>query len=129
MNKVKRKKIFTGIIVVVTIMMITTIFAGINFGNKKGSKKEDTGVVAQVYKAQLGCAMKVDLTDKGKKDYKNASKCMVLVENKQMSSLMNFGEKFTVFPAKKSKEAVTIKLFSKDNKEVGTVNVNLEEGK
>lgn len=121
-----RKKVFNIIIVIVAIGMIVSLFAGIRLsgGNSKAS---DEVVIAEVAKAPVGSVARVNLTDLGKQQYSTATKFQVYDGGKNISAVSSFNEKITIFPAKKEKEKVTIKLFDNSNKELDNVEVSLKE--
>ncbi|QGU95835.1 hypothetical protein GOM49_12675 [Clostridium bovifaecis] len=121
-----RKKMFNIIIAIVAIGMIVSLFAGIKIsgGNSKGSNEV---VIAEVAKAQVGAVARVNLTDLGKEQYNTAAKFQIYDGEKNISAVSPFNERITIFPAKKEKDKVTIKLFDNSNKEIDNVEVSLKQ--
>lgn len=125
MKKETRKKMFNVVIVIVTLGMIVTLLAGLRLSGGKSSSNDL--VIAEVGKAPVGSVANVNITEKGKTQYKDASKFQIFDGNKQISALSTFDTKITVFPAKKEGDKVDIKLFTKENKQIAVVQVKLKE--
>lgn len=148
MKKEQRKKMMNIIVIIVTIGMVVSVLAGITRPSSK-NKSKDSGttsntannasntatvenneaVTAEIKEAQFGSIVKISLTDKGKKQYKDATIYALFDQRGQMSKFASLGTEATVFPAMKAGDKVDIKLYTKDNKEIAFFKAKFVKGK
>ncbi|KYH34459.1 hypothetical protein CLTEP_16110 [Clostridium tepidiprofundi DSM 19306] len=118
--KNKRK----GIVIISLISIIAII--GIIFAMKNNTNNSKNAIIeAYVRKAPVGCAVTVNLTEKGKKDYPKAYKYQVYYKGQLASAVEKLGRPTTVFPARKSGDEVEIHLLDSKKKEIATVKTKL----
>lgn len=117
----KNKKSFLIIIAVIIVGIL-----GVTFNAYVSNKVDpDAKVIAEVRDARLGSAVRVTLTEKGTKAYENAKKYQVIYEGKPVSAIRELGVITTVFPERKAKEKVVIKIFTEKEEVIDSIDVKL----
>jgi len=85
-----------------------------------------TLITATLSKASFGSAVNVILSDAGKKEYKNAVKYQVYYDKKPITGKITIGQPTTAFPVRKENDKVEIKLLKADDKELYSVDLELQ---
>jgi len=119
MKNKKRAIVIISLISIIAIVGITFIIKN-NINNSKNAAIE-----AYVRKAPVGCAVTVNLTEEGKKNYPKAYKYQVYYKGQIASAVEKLCRPTTVFPARKSGDKVEIHLLDSKKKEITTVKTKL----
>ena len=124
MKKSINKKIISIATIIVIVLAITGVFY---IKNKPNKSQDNLTISATVRKAAFSSVVNVTLSDTGKQEYKGASKYQVYYDGKPITQEEEIGTATTAFPARKENDKVTIKLLAADNKEVYSVDLNLQK--
>jgi hypothetical protein len=129
MKKNINKKGISVAVVLITILIIAGIFYINNKSNKvsKPDASVEVTVTATVREAAFGSVVNVSLSDSGKKKYTGVLKYQVYYEGKPVTQKEILGKPTTTYPIRKEKDKVTVKLINAENKDVYSVDLNLQK--
>ncbi|MBZ9636577.1 hypothetical protein [Clostridium sp. FP1] len=131
-KNVNKKVVIISVIVLIMVAVVGMVYINKNHKASSVDAKAKTDVsaliTATVGKASFGSVVNVNLSDAGKKQYKDATKYQVYYDKKPITQKEVIGKTTTAFPARKEKDKVEIKLIKADGKEVGSVELNLQKG-
>lgn len=125
MNRNTNKKMLS----IVAIIVIIAVIAGIFYIKNKPNKPQPSApITATVREASFSSVVNVTLSDAGKNQYKDAVKYQVYYEGKPITQKEVIGKPTTAYPARKENDKVVIKLLKADEKELYSVDLNLQKG-
>ncbi|GCD12070.1 hypothetical protein [Clostridium tagluense] len=131
-KNVNKKVVIISVIVLIMVAVVGMVYINKNHqasSNDAKAKTDVSGLItATVGKASFGSIVNVNLSDAGKKQYKGATKYQVYYDKKPITQKQVIGKATTAFPVRKEKDKVEIKLIKADDKEVGSVELNLQKG-
>ncbi|MCB2289504.1 hypothetical protein LGK97_06955 [Clostridium sp. CS001] len=128
MKKDNKKVIGISIILVIILAIAGTVYMN-NKPSKttKGDPSVEVTVNATVREAAFGSVVNVSLSESGKKKYTDVLKYQVYYEGKPVTQKEILGKPTTAYPVRKEKDKVTIKLINAKDKDVYSVDVNLQK--
>jgi hypothetical protein len=127
--KSNNKKVISIAVILVIILAIAGVVYMNNKPNKttKADASAEVTVNATVREAAFGSVVNVSLSNSGKKKYTGVLKYQVYYEGKPTTQKEILGKPTTAYPARKENDKVTIKLINAENKDVYSVELNLQK--